>query len=168
MILSIISFFSISFPFLFIEFSLLFAKWSSKKLIFKPLPSSVFTNSTSCSGPDDRMSWTSSQDPLSYSQPTLTMKSRHFPPLQKVDIDGNSCNFTTLSSTASSLKSKNKNHLKKLLLLSLRRAGIDKNSSDFRNTWKHLYCACLFAMVRRRIILISSLLTFNLFCREKN
>lgn len=44
------------------------------------------------------------------------------------------------------VKAKNKEMLKKLLLLSLRHVGIDKNSPDFISTWKHLYCGCLFAL----------------------
>jgi hypothetical protein len=44
------------------------------------------------------------------------------------------------------IKAKNKEMLKKLLLLSLRHVGIDKNSPDFISTWKHLYCGCLFAL----------------------
>jgi hypothetical protein len=44
------------------------------------------------------------------------------------------------------LKEKNKQTLKKLLLLSLRHVGIEKSHSEFMSIWKHLYCGCLFAL----------------------
>lgn len=45
-----------------------------------------------------------------------------------------------------SIKEKNKASLKKLLLLSLRRAGINNSSKEFSSTWKSLYCACVFSL----------------------
>lgn len=53
---------------------------------------------------------------------------------------------TLTSASAASLKMHNKNMLKKLMLLSLRHVGIDKNHEEFASIWKHLYCACLFAL----------------------
>lgn len=45
-----------------------------------------------------------------------------------------------------SVKEQNKAALKKLLLLSLRKAGISTSSKEFNSTWKHLYCGCIFAL----------------------
>ncbi len=45
------------------------------------------------------------------------------------------------------LKKANKDLLKKLILLSLRRLGIKKDDKQFPTIWKHLYCGCVFALV---------------------
>lgn len=56
------------------------------------------------------------------------------------------CASVSASASATSLKMHNKNMLKKLMLLSLRHVGIDKHHEEFASIWKHLYCACLFAL----------------------
>lgn len=50
--------------------------------------------------------------------------------------------------TNEALREENKTNLKKLLLLSLRHVGVDKNHPEFMSIWKHLYCGCLFALRR--------------------
>lgn len=52
------------------------------------------------------------------------------------------------ATTNDQVKDRNKQTLKKLLLLSLRHVGVEKGHPEFMSIWKHLYCGCLFALRR--------------------
>lgn len=54
--------------------------------------------------------------------------------------------LSTSNSPADTLKSNNKDALKRLIQLSLRNVGIGNRSPEFESTYKHLYAACLFAL----------------------
>ena len=64
-----------------------------------------------------------------------------------------------------SIKSNNKLKLKKLILLSLRGIGIKKSDKQFMNTWKHLYCGCIFSLV---FLCMSCDCYSHCYCRERN
>lgn len=67
--------------------------------------------------------------------------------------DGDSNPFFLHSQTTSlaassemGVKEMNKTKLKRLLLLSLRHIGMTRKHAEFMSTWKHMYCACIFAL----------------------
>lgn len=83
--------------------------------------------------------------------PSQPIQSQQSAPSQATLLDS-SITLTSWTPTPSTHpidhKASNKNNLKKLMLLSLRHVGVDKNHGEFPSIWKHLYCGCLFALRR--------------------